>query len=713
MNKIITVFTVLTLLSSLLFANEGMWLPSQMKNLKLKEQGLEISVDDIYNPNGVSLTDAILWLGGCSASFVSEKGLVLTNHHCAYAALQRASSQSGNDYIKNGFLADSYEEELQAIGQNAYTLLEMTDVTDVVFSKVSAIKDVVERDKAIAKLTAKMVEKIEGDREDISAKIAEMYNGKQYIQYIYKKYQDVRIVYAPPASVGKYGGDVDNWMWPRHTGDFTYLRVYMAPDGSGAKYSPDNIPVTPKNYLKIAKNPIKEGDFTFIMGYPGRTMRWRTSHSVAWNMENNYKTRIKEFGEIINLMDKLAEDDPQAKIKLANFNAGLNNAMKNYQGNLDGMEKSNFLQNKKDFEKELMKFIDSRPEFEEKYDDILDQIGEQYNLLAATKEKDGALGNFGRFAGTITSIANGAYAAAKEFAKPEDKREPGFTKKKVERDVERLQYRYLSYYEPFDKAMLIKNLKKIKSLTGKNKISALDYITQKMDIEAFVDKAYQNTQLTDPQFAKKLYFMSVSELESLNDPFLKIVAAIYDDQEKIKKRSKKFNAKITHLRKKYIEALLDWKGPGVYPDANSTLRFTFGRVEGYRPRDAVWYKPFTTLKGVVEKHTGVEPFDAPEKLALLYETQNFGDWENPALGDVPVAFTHGCDITGGNSGSAVMNAKGELIGLAFDGNYEALTGDWQFDAELQRTISVDIRYVMFITEKLAEAKHLLKEMKLR
>jgi prefoldin subunit 5 len=221
MNKIITVFTVLTLLSSLLFANEGMWLPSQMKNLKLKEQGLEISIDDIYNPNGVSLTDAILWLGGCSASFVSEKGLVLTNHHCAYAALQRASSQSGNDYIKNGFLADSYEEELQAIGQNAYTLLEMTDVTDVVFSKVSAIKDVVERDKAIAKLTAKMVEKIEGDREDISAKIAEMYNGKQYIQYIYKKYQDVRIVYAPPASVGKYGGDVDNWMWPRHTGDFT------------------------------------------------------------------------------------------------------------------------------------------------------------------------------------------------------------------------------------------------------------------------------------------------------------------------------------------------------------------------------------------------------------------------------------------------------------------------------------------------------------
>ena len=349
---------ILLLFSVSVFAEEGMWLLTQLDQLDLKEKGLKIEVEDIYHPQKTSLTDAIVWLGGCSASFVSPDGLLLTNHHCAYGALQRASSEE-KDYIKNGFTAKDRSEEIEAKGTNAYVLQEMKDVTDKVLKAAKGIEDTVERDKKITAKITEMTEDIEGDKEDIRAEIVSMYKGKQYILFVYKKYQDVRIVYAPPKSIGKYGGDIDNWMWPRHTGDFTFMRVYQAPDGTGAKYSADNIPVKPKNYLRVAADPLKEGDFTFILGFPGNTNRWRTSNSVGWNLKYNYPGSIQNFKEILALMEKLTSDSEEGKIKVAGLNAGLNNAMKNYQGNLDGMTKTNFLDKKIVFEKELMEFINS------------------------------------------------------------------------------------------------------------------------------------------------------------------------------------------------------------------------------------------------------------------------------------------------------------------------------------------------------------------
>ncbi|HID38191.1 MAG TPA: S46 family peptidase [Calditrichaeota bacterium] len=709
------IFGLMLILFSImqLAADEGMWLLTQIKDLDLQKEGLEISPEDIYNPDGISITDAIVWLGGCSASFVSPDGLVLTNHHCAYGALQRASSQSGKDYIKSGFLAKDRSEELQAIGSNAYVLQEMTDVTEEVLKAAAGIEDPVERAKKIEEKTAEMVDEIEGDREDVYARISSMYAGKQYIQYVYKKYQDVRIVFAPPASIGKYGGDIDNWMWPRHTGDFTYLRVYMAPDGSGAKYNPENIPVKPKNYLRIADRPLKDGDFSYILGFPGRTNRWRTSYSVQWTLEHNYKPRIKQFNEIIDLMDELGKDNPQAAIKMAGFRSGLANAMKNYQGNVDGMRKTNFVQKKKDFEAQLLKFINSKKELKEKYGHILEQIGQMYAGLEKNWEKDEALSGFGWLSGLYSSIAGQAYSIARERAKPEEEREPGFSERRIKQNLERLKYRYLSFYEPLDKELFRRTLEKALALKGNNRLGALEELLNGQKVEEFVDNAYKDSKLGDPEYAKSLYKKSVEELEKIDDPFIKLAKALYDQKEELKEQNEEFSAKITELRKQYINALLAWKGSGLYPDANGTIRFTYGHVAGYKPRDAVWYEPFTTLAGVIEKNTGKEPFDMPDKLQKLHEKKDFGKWAAPELKDVPVAFLNRCDITGGNSGSAVMNGKGQLIGLAFDGNYEAMTSDWQYDYDMQRTIAVDIRYVMFITEKFAGADYLLKEMGLK
>jgi len=702
---------LILLVSGVTIAEEGMWLLTQLDQLDLHEKGLEISLKEIYHPKQTSITDAIVWLGGCSASFVSPEGLILTNHHCAFGALQRASSEE-HDYIKNGFLAKDRSEEIEAKGATASVLLEMKDVTKKVLKAAEGSDDPVERDKKITAKITEMTQEIEGDKEDIRAQIASMYNGKQYILFVYKRYQDVRIVYAPPLSIGKYGGDIDNWMWPRHTGDFTYYRAYMAPDGSGAKYSPDNIPVKTKNHLRIATTPLKDGDFTFILGFPGGTNRWRTSNSVGWNLTKNYPNSIKNFQEMIDLMEEITKNSEEGRIKVASMNAGFNNAMKNYQGNLDGMTKTNFLQKKIAFEKELMQFVNSDPKLEQEYGNILDRIKGLYDKLEQTKEKDDVLQTFGYRAGTLTALANEIYGIAKERAKPEDERDPDFTEKGVERTVERLHLRYYSYYEPVDKAMLKRVLIKADALPDESRIKGVEYIlsSESQPLDEFVDDAYSKTQLDDVEYAKSLFSKSVEELEALDDPFFKMARMLYEENEALEDRNEEFNANITALRKEYLNALYAWKGAGLYPDANSTIRFTYGNIAGYKPADAVWYSPFTTLKGVIEKNTGEEPFDVPAKLIALHREKGFGKWLDPELNDVPVAFTHRCDITGGNSGSAVMNAKGELIGLAFDGNYEAMTSDWQYDYDMQRSISVDIRYVMFITEKFAGAEYLLKEM---
>jgi hypothetical protein len=691
------------------FAEEGMWLLTQIKNLNLHKNGFKIDVSQIYDPDKPCIMDAVVLLGGGTSEIVSANGLLLTNHHVAFGAVQRASTK-GKDYVTKGFLAKTYADEIEAPGYSAYLLKEMKDVTKEVIKAGKKINDPVKRQKAIDRKIKRMTDKIEKGKKDIDARVASMFNGKQYILFVYKRFDDIRVVYVPPKAIGNYGGDIDNWMWPRHTGDFSFMRIYMAPDGTGRKYNKENIPYKAKFWLKVAKTGLKEGDQTFILGYPGGTMRYRSTYSVDHNFNFNYPRRIKLFKEIITLLESFEKDSLTAKMKVAGLLSGLNNAMKNYQGNIDCMKRMNFLDKKKKFQNKFMAFLKGNENLYKQYGGILDKIKVQYDGINKTRDYDSMLGLFGGLSGSILGVAKNIYYIAREREKPKKERDPSFSEKDIKRAVSRLHFRYMSFYEPADQALLKRSLKEAAGLPENQRIKGVEYILQGVGIDKFVENAYKKTKLKDVNFVKTLYQKGSKDLESLDDPFINLAKSLYSEDEAKRKRNEKFGAVIDHLRKEYLDALYAWKGSNFYPDANRTARFSYGKVEGYYPRDAVYYSPFTTIKGAIEKDTGKEPFDLPEGVKDLYKIRDFGQWACPVLKDVPIAFTHKVDSTGGNSGSPVLNARGELVGILFDGNYEAMTSDWQYDDNLQRSISVDIRYVMFITEKLGKADHILKEM---
>jgi hypothetical protein len=503
-------------------------------------------------------------------------------------------------------------------------------------------------------------------------------------------------------------------MWPRHTGDFSFMRVYCAPDGSGKEYAADNVPYHPKVWLKVAIDFLKDGDFNFIIGYPGQTTRYRSSTSVFWNENYNYPFAIKNFREIIDLCDQLTKGNHEGQLKVASLKKGLANVMKNYQGKVDGMKKTNFYEKKLEFEKEFVKWANSKPETKAKYADILAKEKEEYKVLETTKDRDNVFGILQGLAGTPLTIAQQAIYFAQQREKPESERDPGFSEETVDQAVEGLQYTYKNYFEPVDKAMLFRALNMAKLLPLNQRITGLEYIfnNDSKTLEQIVDEAYKSSELLDLNFTKTLLKKSTKELQALNDPFINMAFSIDPMAIDIQNIATKFGNNVTELRKVYLEGLYEWKGTGLYPDANGTKRITWGKVKGYRPADAVWYYPFTTLEGVVEKNIGEEPFDAPASLVDLYNKKDFGRWANPAMKDVPVAWLNQCDITGGNSGSPVLNAKGEICGVVFDGNYEAMISDWQYDYALQRCIAVDIHYVLFITEKVGKAGFLLDEMEI-
>ncbi|MFC1528212.1 S46 family peptidase [Candidatus Neomarinimicrobiota bacterium] len=706
---------IIVFISGFAIADEGMWTIDQIDKLDLEKKGLKIPLEEVYNPDGTSLFNAIVRLGGGTSEFVSPNGLILTNHHVAYGAVQKASTQ-GVDYLTNGFLANSLEEEFHMPGTSAMIIDEIHDVTEEVIMAGAKIKDLVKHQRAINVKIKAMTDAIEEGQEDVIAKIASMYEGQQYLLYIYKRFDDVRIVYMPPMAIGNYGADIDNWMWPRHTGDFAFARVYVSPEGVGRKYDPENIPYHPKKWLKISTRDLNDGDFTMIMGFPGKTSRYRTSSSIKYNREFYYPDWLDRANDVIKILDKAGEDSPEAKMAVAGMRKGRANYQKKFGGTVVAMDKFNYLQNTLENEKKFKEYVNSNRKLKKKYGKIIENIEILYDDQKNTKKHDDILSAFsGTWMGTLPTVANNIYTTAKEREKTDLDRDPNFSEKDVKRTAERLHYRYMDFYEPAHRELFRYYLDKAYRLPINNRIKGIDEFLSKnnMTIDEFVDYAFKNTKLTDVEYTKTLYAYKSDELEKLNDPFIDLARAIYNENEILLKRNEIFNAEITELRKNYMEALQLMSDETFYPDANSSFRFTYGDVEGYKPRDAVQYAPFTTLGGAIEKDTGVSPFDVPAKLKELYKSRDYGNWADPDLNDIPIAFLHSTDITNGNSGSPVLNAWGEMIGIAFDGNLEAMLSDWKFDPAIQRTISVDIRYVMFVTEKYAGADFLLEEMGLK
>jgi len=711
-------WTLLILIfSTLSFADEGMWLLDQIPQLNLQDKGLLIDDGSLWNPKDGGISSAVVSLGGCTASFVSENGLIITNHHCAYGAIQRNSSKD-NNLLEKGFLAKSYEEELPTFGTNVYVLQSFEDVTDKVLKGVKKEMSPGERYKTIEKNITKIVQKAEKD-PNISATVASMNYGMQYILYKSLKIKDVRLVYAPPQSIGKFGGDIDNFEWPRHTGDYSFLRAYVGPDGKPAEPSKDNVPYKPKKWLKVSTKGYQKGSYLMAIGYPGRTARYRTSYDIDFRLKFYYPWRINMLKKYIAVLDERSAEDPEVAIKLASWISMLNNSLKNSEGQYDGLRRTNLYQQKVELEKKFNEYLQQHPDKQKKYGDILPAIKKLYEELNTFEPKLYASQWLLR-ASSVVGTAYRVYKWSIEKEKPALERESGYQDKDIEQSKERMKFSYRNFDAETEKRALAFFFSLMHELPEGQKIATVEELStgaegeQKTSQEkAFIDRLYRGTKLTSLDERLKLFDATTEELEKLNDPAIAFAKKLYNEIEPLRDKSDEFDGAISKLRPRYIEALTEWQNKPLYPDANGTKRLTYGYVKGYSPRDAVWYKYFTTTKGILEKYTGKDPFDSPPALLDLIKSKDFGQFKDAVTDKMQVNFLTNLDTTGGNSGSPVLNAKGELIGLVFDGNYESIVADYIYDEPFTRTICVDIRYVLWLMQKLDGADNLLNELELQ
>jgi len=692
-------------------ADEGMWMPHQMIDLNLKALGLQMDPGDLYKKDGTGLMSAVVNLGGGTGEFVSPEGLVLTNHHVAYGAIQRASSKE-KDYITDGFLARSRAEEIPAQGYQVGVLLGYEDVTAKINAYFKPKMTPRQRYDAFDKAQKDLIAAGEKAGKDLRCTVATMYSGNTYYLYTFKQIRDVRLVYAPPQDLGNFGGETDNWMWPRHTCDFSFLRAYVAPDGTAADYSAANVPYKPKVWLKVSLDGFKEGDFTFVMGYPGRTYR-NYALSELKNDQENMAKRIKDVQDLIAFYEAAGKADKEVEIRYASLVKGLYNGLKNSQGKLEGFVKYDLVAKKAAQEKSLIDWINADPARAKKYGGApaaLDAFLAKQKAFGARSELlNGVLGG--------STILNQAYTivrAVPELQKPDKDREQAFQERNLPRLKQGIQLAERGYVFATDRDLLKWTLKRLKAAhpDAAKWPAPLQGLAAgaDADVAARVDAMYAKTALGDPAKRLELLGLKPAQLAAVDDPFLKLAAAMEQELKGLREESKGLGREGADFKMTYEAAILEMKKGTYPPDANGTIRFTYGPVMGYQPRDAVLYLPQTTIKGVVEKDTGVFPFKVPARIKDLWQAKDFGPYGDARLGDVPACFLNTTNVTGGNSGSPTLNAKGEQIGIIFDMTYESVIGDYYVIPELQRSISVDVRYVLWVTDKFSGATHLVREM---
>ncbi len=693
-------------------ADEGMWMPHQMTMLDLQKLGLRMNPQDLYKKDGTGLMSAVVSLGGGTGEFVSPEGLILTNHHVAFGAIQRAATKE-KDYIEKGFLAASRSDEIPAQGYIADVLLGYEDVTQKIAGSIQPGLTFLRMYYAIEKAQKELIAEAEKEGPDIRCTVASMYSGNMYFLFRFKRLKDIRLVYAPPQDLGNFGGDIDNWMWPRHTCDFSFLRAYVSKEGRGADYSQENVPYRPKSIMKISLEGVRPDDFTFVMGYPGRTYRNYTQTEVEFDREV-LERRIGQFKDIIAFFEQAGQGNRDVEIKYAGLVKGLNNALKNYQGKIEGMDKINLISRKGASEKTFLEWVSENPERQKAYVDILGRVDGFMKRYAAFYWKNDLIGGATGFTGsTILSQAYTIYRTAEERQKPDKDREPSYQDRNFPYIKQSIQLAERGYDLPTDRAFFKHQLKKMLGLPEEQVPAAFkDLLTRKSEaaIDAYADDLYDRTILGDPEKRLELLGLAPAELAKLQDPMISLAAALEKELKSLREEGRAFGQERSELKKVYEKALLSMKEGRLAPDANSTIRFTYGPVEGYSPRDAVEYLPLTTLSGVIEKETGEFPFRVPEKIKTLHRERDFGRYMDKRLNDVACCFLNTTNVTGGNSGSPTLNARGEQVGIIFDMTYESVIGDYYVVPELQRSISVDIRYVLFVTEKFSGAGQIIKEL---
>ncbi len=707
-----TLTLALALAGGAAHADEGMWMPSQLPQLakELKAAGFKGNPADLADLTRHPMS-AVVSLGGCTASFVSPQGLVVTNHHCALGAIQLNSTAERN-LIQDGFIAATMSDE-PSTGPAAriWVTVGFDKVTDRILADAKgktgrAYFDAVDvaRKAAVAACEADA-----GHR----CSVAEMYYGRDYYLIKQLELKDIRLVYAPPRAIGNYGDEIDNFMWPRHTGDFTFYRAYVGKDGKPAAYSKDNVPYAPPAHLTVSTAPVKAGDFAMVAGYPGTTFRHRTASEFANQIEWLLPTRVDVVGSLIKTIEAATAGDKTKDVLYASTVAGQKNTLKRAQGELDGLRRSDAVRVRAADEAAMLAWLAKQPNAATLQADIR-AMQAQLDASQATRERDFLL-PFLRpgLLGSAVSLRR----LAMERGKPDARRESGFQLRDevlIEGGLKQLQRRYDPEVE---KATLRYALKRYYALPAAQRVAEFDaaFGASEAIASANLDKIYLATKLGNEADRLALMKAAPDAVLSSTDPLMTLATALQPALLRLEEEGKQRNGELMRLRPAYMQALIGYResqGRAVYPDANSTLRVSYGKVSALSPRDGMDYRPLTTVAGIVEKNTGVEPFDAPKPLLDAIAEGDFGTTIDPTLKTQTVNFMTNLDTTGGNSGSPVLDANGKLIGLNFDSNWEAVSASWMFDPRYKRAIHVDMRYLRWLLAKVYPAPHLLKEMNL-
>lgn len=708
-------------LSTLAFVNissinfdEGMFPLSEISKLDLAKEGLKISQQEIYNPDSISLIDALVNVGGCTGSFVSEKGLIITNHHCAYSAVQLASTPE-NDYLENGFAAKSFEQEIEAKGLTCRITDSYEDVSEEVLGETKGVSDATQRINIIKNKIIDIEKRAEKADSTITAEVSEMFIGKSYVLFKYKMIKDVRLVYVPQRTIGEFGGETDNWVWPRHTGDFSFMRAYVAKDGSSAPYSKDNIPYEPKKYLKINPAGVKDGDFTFILGYPGKTFRHRPAQFIAYqqNFQLPYIADLYSFQN--SKMEEIGKQKGRAtELALATRIKRNANVLKNYQGKLKGLKNIELLQQKQQDDQNLATFINENVEVKQQYGNLMLEIDNLYKQMNGDAYRDLWFNQIYSSSNLLKVAANINTFKKKLEQLPPDQREAYFSVNagQLEKFINAI---YESYDTDVDKALFANMIQRASKLPPNQKISFVDAkikgFNTSEQINSFTNNMFQFTKLKDRNFINKNIFKDAKFILTYKDPLLNFEEELSKHLQISEEENDKQEARLNKLIADYITVKEIYLNKNFIPDANSTLRLTYGHVSGFSPVDGSYMMPFTTVKGIIEKgRNGIEDFKYPTAIKSLWDKKDFGSYQMEELQDVPVCFLYNMDTTGGNSGSPILNAHGELVGVNFDRAYEATINDYAWNQNYSRSIGVDIRYVLWVASKIDKADHILQEL---
>ncbi|MCK4782229.1 MAG: S46 family peptidase [Desulfobacteraceae bacterium] len=707
---------------ALIYEPGGMWLPQQVAEIHgdtLAKMGLDIDSEVFSDPLEFPL-NAIISLGGCSASFISPDGMIITNYHCVRGYLQYNSTKD-NNLLHTGFLAKNREGEISA-GPTArvYVTTAVIDVTDRMLEGIDKIEDDLERHDEMERREKAVIKEFEEANPDSRCQVANFYGGGQYYVIVRLEIRDVRLVYAPHRGIGEFGGDIDNWMWPRHTGDFSLLRAYMGKDGKPADYSVDNVPFKPKAYLRVSKEGFKSGDLAFVIGYPGSTERLTTALETRFEIDQNLPRRIDLFQTYIDAVHETVGDDKDLEIKAARIVSGLENSKKNSIGVLEGARKKDIVSEKVQKEKELQEWIQADSERKEKYGIIiqeLDKLFEEHHESWEGKMLVRFMGS--GFFSPLTSAAVTIVRMAEERPKPDYKRDSAYQERNWRR-IEQVQISLQrTYSRKLDVTMLATTIAESLKLHDKERPRILrslfggEHISEE-GIRQKVNELFDRSRMEDKEYRLNLLKnASLEELKKSEDTLIQFALKLSPAIEQLRESDKRYSGASVLLRPHFYYALRDYHRGNIAPDANGTIRISFGTVRGYKPApNKEKYFPFTKVSQVVEKWTqnkGEQPFDAPDSIIEAIQSGRFGSYVSEEAREVPVNLLTDLDSTGGNSGSATLNSKAEFAGILFDGNIEGVASDLVFLPDLTRSIHVDVRYILWILDAVEHADHILKE----